>query len=798
MEPLVYKGPAEGMLREQWQLKSPKEILDLKVCDMAMGSGAFLVQACRYLAERLTEAWENEEKKHPGEMLATPAGGFSLGAPSERLVPQDAAERLAIARRIIADRCLYGVDINPMAVEMAKLSLWLITLDAKRPFTFLDHAFKCGDSLLGLSNFKQLENFSLRPEGGKQIAFSTMNLWRHVDEAKKKREALEVMPSDTPEQIAAKVALYAESEEAVAKLKAAGDVLVALELKGLKGSAYEADRESTADQMMAYWQRGANDLRGYAREALNGRRTLHWPLAFPEIMERGGFDAFIGNPPFMGGAKLETALGGDYRALIVARIANGVTGTRGTADLATYFLLRAEHLTLKGGMLGLIVTNSLGQGDAREVGLSQVLKRGSAIVRSVPSSCWPGQASVFYAMVWVFIGEWCGDYHVDGHRISRIDASMNAAESERPAPAKLNSNAGIAFEGAKLSGEGFVVPGQAARGILERDSRSAQVLKPYLTGALLNGRAVLAPDEYIITFYDYPLSRETAPDGYLGPVASEFPECLDWVDRNVKPQREELQPTTPWNRKLRQFWWQLGQWRWALDAALVRVERVLVLSRVTPHVMVDWADKTWVFSDRLTVFAVDNAEMFALLQSSFHEIWSRRYGTTNLTLLSYSPAACFLTLPLPSELSGLRTISERYYLQRRSARETLGEGLTDIYNRFHDPSERHDDIARLRALHLEMDQAAAVAYGWNDLDLGHGFHETKQGLRYTISETARGEVLDRLLALNHERHAEEEAEKIRLAAQSRPIKKRNRKPKTDSGNAANDLFDLGESKYEQE
>jgi hypothetical protein len=95
LEPLVYVGPAEGLPREQWQLKSPKEILDLKVCDMAMGSGAFLVQACRYLAERLTEAWENEEKKHPNEVLITPEGGFSQGSPSERLVPQDAGERLA-------------------------------------------------------------------------------------------------------------------------------------------------------------------------------------------------------------------------------------------------------------------------------------------------------------------------------------------------------------------------------------------------------------------------------------------------------------------------------------------------------------------------------------------------------------------------------------------------------------------------------------------------------------------------------------------------------------------------------
>ena len=90
-----------------------------------------------------------------------------------------------------------------MAVEMAKLSLWLITVDANRPFTFLDHAFKCGDSLLGITSLEQLENFSLRPGGGKQQAFGTLNLWRHIDEAKRKREVLEEMPSDTPEQISA-------------------------------------------------------------------------------------------------------------------------------------------------------------------------------------------------------------------------------------------------------------------------------------------------------------------------------------------------------------------------------------------------------------------------------------------------------------------------------------------------------------------------------------------------------------------------------------------------------------------
>jgi hypothetical protein len=81
------------------------------------------------------------------------------------------------------------------------------------------------------------------------------------------------------------------------------------------------------------------------------------------------------------------------------------------------------------------------------------------------------------------------------------------------------------------------------------------------------------------------------------------------------------------------------------------------------------------------------------------------------------------------------------------------EGLTDTYNRFHDRGEQSEDIARLRALHVEMDQAVAAAYGWSDLDLGHGFHVTKQGERYTISEPARRAVLDRLLELNHQRYA---------------------------------------------
>src|SRR5260370_14647417 len=106
-------------------------------------------------------------------------------------------------------------------------------------------------------------------------------------------------------------------------------------------------------------------------------------------------------------------------------------------------------------------------------------------------------------------------------------------------------------------------------------------------------------------------------------------------------------------------------------------------------------------------------------------------------------------------MSGLDDIGERYYTHRQSIILARQEGLTKTYNRFHDPQEKTEDIGTLRDLHREMDKAVAKAYGWDDLKLEHGFHETKQGLRYTISECARREVLDRLLLVNHQRHEEE-------------------------------------------
>ena len=764
LEPLVYEGPAEGWSRHQWKLKSPKTILDLRVCDMAMGSGAFLVQTCRYLAMRLTEAWENEEKQHPGQVLITPDGKFSEGAPSERLVPADANERIAIARRVVADRCLYGVDINPMAVEMAKLSLWLITVDANRPFTFLDHAFKCGDSLLGITSLEQLQRFSLRSDVGKLQGFNAVGFSQQIEESKKKREALEEMPSDTPEQIAAKAALYAEAEEAVAKLIAAADLLVAVELKGVNGRAYETEREASADRMMSYSASGLQDLRTYAERSLGGRRCFHWSLAFPEIFFSGGFNAFVGNPPFIGGKKISSVLGDKYERFL-KRVTDN---SKGAADLSCYFFKRSFALLRPHGNLGLLATNSINEGDSREVGLASLLEHGGEIFHAVNGFRWPGQANVFASQIHFTKGHCQIGRVLNGISVETINSYLQPSSFNLPF--KLSSLDIDYTQGPTLNGEGFILNDEQVRAVVEADSANSSVVFPYVNAKIFNSMPTIEPMAWAINF-----GTRNFDDSF------KFILPFQIVTTRVKPARDLLTKQIHEER-----YWLYWDKREGFFKKTQAKSRLLVCPITTKHLSFRFLPINWVFSHALKLFDIQDYARFGVLQSSLHEAWARQYSSRLKDDLRYSTSDAFDTFAWPL-IPGehLESLSFQYYQCRDSLMSNRSEGLTGIYNRFHSYPDAHDDIGILRKLHVSLDQAVATAYGWQDLELGHDFHETKQGIRYTISEAARREILDRLLALNHQRHAEEEAEKAALPVSASA--KRGRKPKETSGQIMMDL-----------
>jgi hypothetical protein len=193
------------------------------------------------------------------------------------------------------------------------------------------------------------------------------------------------------------------------------------------------------------------------------------------------------------------------------------------------------------------------------------------------------------------------------------------------------------------------------------------------------------------------------------------------------------------------------------------------------------------------VFAYDTYAAFALLQSSIHATWALEYGSKLVDRPRYNVTDCFDTFPQPLNCQNLENVGQRYLSGRQCVMDTHGECLTDVYNRFHDPSKESENIVFLRALHVEMDRLVLSLYGWNDLELGHDFRETKQGTRYTISEPARREVLNRLLALNHQRHAEEKAEEMILGTQPKAKSKRGRKAKAHAAHDGVTLFsEVGE------
>ena len=756
LEPLVYIGPAEGLPQEQWKLKSPAELLALKICDMAMGSAAFLVQTCRYLGERLVEAWEAQEQA--GKAISIEGVVLDQTGAAE-LLPKDRAERILIARRLVASRCLYGVDFNPMAVELAKLSLWLITLMKGRPFGFLDHALKCGDSLLGVSSVQQIENFSLRP-GDRQVTFATADLAKNVEEASAKRRALEDLPSNDHTQIETKNRLHAEAEAATAKVKALADCLIAVELRGLDGDAYEDQRTAEAEKVQLLMKRAAdaslnsqtptiNQLSAHAREQLRGRRTFHWAVEFPEVFARGGFDAFVGNPPFMGNKKITGEFGIDFRDFLVRYLANG---QRGLADLCAYFFTRANGLLKSKAAFGLVATNTIAQGDTREVGLDQIVADGTEIFRAIQSQMWPGTASVVISIVWGFKGEWKGTRILDGAAVTKISSLLTASSGGGSQPNELSDSGERAFIGSYVLGSGFTLTPEQARELIDKNPRNRDVIFPYLGGEDINSTPTCAAKRQVIQFFNWPLNRDSAPDDYTGPVAADYPDCLSIVERLVKPERDEKKRDA-----YRRRWWQFAELQTCAYEATKDLKHLLVKARVSPIHGLVFVPNGQILNEKTVIFQGGFSE-FTLLQSSVHEVWAVEYSPTmGISTLSYSPSACVATFPFAQSRNQFAELGTIYHEHRRQIMQARQEGLTKTYNRLNNRGEKSEDIARLRALHEEMDQAVAAAYGWSDLDLGHGFHATKQGERYTISELARRTVLDRLLALNHQRHAEEVA-----------------------------------------
>lgn len=797
-EPIVRKA-LEPILTRLGVNPRPDQILALKIADISVGSGAFLVEACRQLAEALVAAWRYHSCTPP--------------------VPPDEDEVL-LARRAIAQKCLYGVDRNPMAVDLTKLSIWLATLAKDHPFTFLDHSIRCGDSLAGLTR-RQIGRFSWSDAGVPvQFALGQADLDKMIEAAAGERQKIIVAnDSLSPHQ---KVEHLRAADAALELARIAGDSCISAFFDAKQDRARQTLREERAlefSDAMGAARRGDRSALDRISERLLGEnsgqprlRPFHWEIEFPEVFADGqsGFDAIVGNPPFVGGRRVREMLGSDYFYWLPAIHSE----SSGNADLVAHFFRRAFTLLRRDGCFGLIATNTISQGDTRHTGLRWICaKQGGSIYAARRRYKWPGEAAVVVSVVWVAKGTPPGPYDLDGKSVDRITAYL-FHDGGHENPAVLQANANKSFIGSYILGMGFTFDEKDKKGVAnsfaemerlkEKNPRNAERIFPYLGGEEINDSPTHSHHRYVINFADFPLERRDlgnswlsesskqweawlrtgiVPLDYSGPVAGDWPDLLHVVEEKVRPERTRKKADGSFvlREPLPQRWWQFADKRPALTQALAKIPRALVLSRVGERLTIARVPTNAVFADSTVVFAFEQWSAIAVLQSRVHEAWARFFASSMKDDLRYTPSDCFETFPFCDgwEKDGmLESAGREYYEFRAELMVRNNEGLTKTYNRFHDPDEVSEDIEKLRQLHAVMDVAVLNAYSWDELvpqcscqfileyeeEEDASSSKRKRPYRYRWPAEIRDQVLARLLKLNAE---QAEAERVLAMSGSR-------------------------------
>lgn len=312
------------------------------------------------------------------------------------------------------------------------------------------------------------------------------------------------------------------------------------------------------------------------------------------------------------------------------------------------------------------------------------------------------------------------------------------------------------------------------------------------------------PSRHAINFFDWPEEK-----------AQEYRLPYEWITERVKPERQRQNEHGAFvlRRPLPERWWQYADKRPALYHAIGRgqqfarhpdnwsasetpvMEHVIGITRVSKFLNAALLKNDAIFTLDLFVFASSQGHDLAILQSSIHDVWTRKQASTQETRLRYTATDCFETMPLPIPTGNLEKIGREYASTRTQYMLENRSGLTRLYNNFHAPNISDSNIIRLRELHREADFAVKQAYGWDDLDLGHGFHEASylpenDRVRFTISESARLEVLRRLSEMNRQHYQQE----VKAGLHQTNKKPKSSKKRTDRG--AGDLFNSNAAETE--
>ncbi len=766
-------------------------LLSITVCDVACGSGHILLSAARRIATELASLREGAEQPSPTFYRA--------------------------AIRDVIRNCIYGVDLNPLAVELCKVALWLEAHNPNEPLNFLDHHIKNGNAIVGLAHFEELENgiateaFKTLPGDDKDLAttfrkkneaerktkgqLGTYDLSKVDDSLKGLRKEFAdftSLPESTPEEIAAKAAAYQKLTNGAKwwRLKNLADLQVSQFF--IPKTIENKDGLTTDKQYRTYLNSGTQILdRGASLSKAEEKKIFHWFLEFPQVFGEGGFDCILGNPPYLGGGKISTHYG-NYLLNYLKVNNEEVTGQ---SDLVVYFLRRYSKILSKLGFTSIITTNTISQGESRMSGFEFLFKNGMKINFAAKNIPWPGHAAVDVTLFSMhFENLKVSPAILNKNEVTHINSFLSD-EKNLGEPTKLISNSNICFKGVSVYGSGFILSKEQFNTISESERG---VISQYLDGDDVNSDPFQSPSRLVINFQDW--EKDFCKENY--------PVLFDILQTKVYPERQKVKS----DKSAREKWWLYQRSRPNLYAAIQNLKKVFVSPKVTRYFSLTPYKTNLVYSDATVVFAIENNSEFALLNNSIHEAWAWKYSSTmGSSTLRYTPTSAFETYPFRHLISNtLEDVGSEYLKFRGIVLEKLSLSFTKCYNQFNNPDLNGDVsplnqksfektfgketwnlfnhleikkngkvnfeesvslIFRLRELHTTLDKAVLAAYGWHEdsdkwgkaIQLRHDFYEVdylpeNDRVRYTIHPDARKEVLKRLLLLNHERFEEEVAQ----------------------------------------
>lgn len=754
----------EDRIKPYQQKKTTKEatvqsLLSLKIADVACGSGHILLSAARRLALEVARVQSDEEQPNPVAIRK--------------------------AMKAVVRNCIYGVDKNPLAVELCKIALWLEAYNPGEPLNFLDHHIKCGDAIVGLAHRNELEKgiadeaFKTLPGDDNSIAASFRK--RNQQERKQKEQSnlfeaalleevnavvekfnlFKNLPENTPEEITKKEREYRRFEHSVERirLKQLADAQVA--------QFFIHKTPATKDYLMTDAEyrsllrnvnKGLGSLQSnklaYIEATLSNKNSteniniFHWFIEFPEVFNHsnGGFDCILGNPPFLGGLRISTNFGDHY----LNYLKFNYPPAGGTCDFVAYFFRRDYDIIKEGGFQSLISTNTISQGDTREGALDVILGKGGAINFAVKSMKWPGQANLEITLVTINKHFPNVENYIKDEKVAFINALLETGKNIGN-PQTLVANELKCFTGSTVLGKGFVLEPDEANDIISTYPNHSDVIIPYLIGDDINSSPIQTPSRFVINFFDWEEEK-----------AQEYDWAYNHLKDLVYPVRMEDK-----RKAYRDRWWLFAERRVELYKRLPECKMALVVCRVTKFLSFSFVPKGYVYDVGANVILFDDYCYFSLLHSTIHECWARKYGSSLETRLRYTNEDCFENFPFPQTIietlkHQIGAIGEAYHEQRKQLMFGIQMGLTKTYNLFHSNAitaqavnekdkqvaalQKHlantpgaisfeeaiQGILKLRELHVQMDDAVLDAYGWRPspslppgegVELKHDFYE---------------------------------------------------------------------------